>query len=155
MLFWCHSLHLGTQWLVELQNNIRMNSGCALFSSAFFVEDNLVEISLAALDCFWHCRGSFHKYSYPSIVTYEMRRRHFLESKTRSPHKKERVFMLLLIVLCLLLCLLTCLFQLAICWLVYCFSVTAVASLLTYAILKFDLCDVDNIAQVNLKALGS
>ena len=42
-----------------------------------------------------------------------------------------------------------------ICWLVYCFSVTAVASLLTCAIWEFDLCNIDNIAQVSLKALGS
>ena len=42
-----------------------------------------------------------------------------------------------------------------ICWFVYCFSVTAVASLLTCAIWEFDLCNIDNIAQVNIKALGS
>ena len=41
------------------------------------------------------------------------------------------------------------------CLLVYCYSVTAVASLLTCAIWEFDLCDIDNITQVNLKALGS
>ena len=54
-----------------------------------FVDDKLVEISLAALDCFWHCRGSFQECSCSSIITCEMRHQHFLESKTRSPHKKE------------------------------------------------------------------